>query len=166
MSPLARKEYVRHMQGRYRRAQSRMEKSRLITEVSENLSCHRKHAHRRLNGKIVDLDKPWRRREQGASPLAVLKYPGGGQSLSPSDFQSPSEQTEPQPEGERPSPSPHFSAGTAWHRRPGGGLPLRGFSGRLGTELVADAPRGAGRAWEFPLQLSLLLRRKSPSDRP
>lgn len=51
------------MQARYRRAGSRGEKSRLITEVSENLRCHRKHAHRRLRGKIVNLDQPWRRRE-------------------------------------------------------------------------------------------------------
>ena len=63
MSPLGRREYVRHMQGRYQTAQSRREKSRLITEVSENLNCHRKHAHRRLSGKIVKLEKPWRRRE-------------------------------------------------------------------------------------------------------
>jgi hypothetical protein len=34
-----------------------------LTEVSENLNCHRKHATRRLNGKIVNLDKPWRHRE-------------------------------------------------------------------------------------------------------
>ena len=63
MSPLARREYVRHMQGRYGRVGSRSEKSRLLTEVSENLGCHRKHAARRLKGKIVSLDKPWRRRE-------------------------------------------------------------------------------------------------------
>lgn len=63
MSPLARREYVRHMQGRYQMAQSRKEKSRLIAEVRENLSCHRKHAHRRLKGEIVNLDKPWRQRD-------------------------------------------------------------------------------------------------------
>ena len=63
MSPLARREYVRHMQGRYRTAQSRKEKGRFLTEVSDNLSCHRKHATRRLNGKVVNLEKPWRRRE-------------------------------------------------------------------------------------------------------
>lgn len=63
MSPMARREYVRHMQGRYRAAQSRQQKGRLLTELSENLSCHRKHANRRLRGKIVDLEKPWRRRE-------------------------------------------------------------------------------------------------------
>jgi hypothetical protein len=51
------------MQGRYRQVGRRSDRSRLLTEVSENLSCHRKHATRRLNGKIVDLEKPWRRRD-------------------------------------------------------------------------------------------------------
>jgi transposase InsO family protein len=32
--------------------------------VSENLGCHRKHATRLLNGKVVKLDKPWRQRER------------------------------------------------------------------------------------------------------
>ena len=54
---------MRHIQGRYQAVRSRKDKSRLLTEVSENLSCHRKHATRRMNGKIVNLDKPWRRRE-------------------------------------------------------------------------------------------------------
>jgi len=63
MSPLARREYVRHLQGRYQTAQSRREKSRLLTELSDNLRCHRKHATRLLNGKIVDLSRPWRQRE-------------------------------------------------------------------------------------------------------
>lgn len=63
MSPSARREYVIHMQGRYKVARSRKEKSRLITEVGENLDCHRKHAQRRLNGKIVSLEKPWRKRK-------------------------------------------------------------------------------------------------------
>ena len=63
MSPSARREYVRHIQGRYQRVGTRSEKSRLITEVSENLGCQRKHAARRLRGKIVSLEKPWRRRE-------------------------------------------------------------------------------------------------------
>ena len=63
MSPLARREYVRHMQSRYQAAQSRKEKGRLLREVSDNLSCHRKHATRRLNAKNVSLEKPWRRRE-------------------------------------------------------------------------------------------------------
>lgn len=54
---------MRHMQGRYRGVGRRSEKSRLITEVSENLGCQRKHAARRLRGKIVSLEKPWRRRE-------------------------------------------------------------------------------------------------------
>lgn len=63
MSPSARREYVSHMQGRYRGVGKRSEKSRLITEVSENLGCRRKHAARRLRGKIVSLGKPWRHRE-------------------------------------------------------------------------------------------------------
>ena len=64
MSPLARREYVRHMQGRYKAVGRRSEKNRLLTEVSENLGCWRKHAIRLMNGKIVNLDKPWRRREK------------------------------------------------------------------------------------------------------
>lgn len=64
MSPSARREYVRHMQGRYRDEKSRKEKGRLLTEVSENLNCRRKHAIRVMNGKVVDLEKPWRRREK------------------------------------------------------------------------------------------------------
>ena len=54
---------MRHMQGRYRKAGTRKERSRLLSEVSANLSCHRKHATRRLNGKIVSLERPWRRRK-------------------------------------------------------------------------------------------------------
>ena len=64
MSPLARREYVRHIQGRYRSEKSRKTKSRLLTEVSENLGCRRKHAIRLMNRKVVNLDKPWRRREK------------------------------------------------------------------------------------------------------
>jgi hypothetical protein len=63
MSPLARREYVRHMQRRYGRVGTRSEKSRLLTEVSENLGCRRKHAIRLMNGKFVKSEKPWRRRE-------------------------------------------------------------------------------------------------------
>jgi hypothetical protein len=63
MSPKARREYVRHMQGRYGAVKRRRDKSRLLTELSGNLECHRKHAIRRLRGKIVNLEKPWRRRE-------------------------------------------------------------------------------------------------------
>ena len=63
MSPLARREYVRHMQGRYRAVGRRSEKSRLLTEVSENLDCRRKHAIRLMNGEFVKSDKPWRKRE-------------------------------------------------------------------------------------------------------
>lgn len=63
MSPSARREYVRHMQGRYRSAECRKDKSRLITEAVGNLGWHRKHAARRLKGEIVRLERPWRRRE-------------------------------------------------------------------------------------------------------
>jgi hypothetical protein len=63
MSPQARREYVRHMQQRYGAVRKRKDKGRLLTEVSDNLECHRKHAIRRLKGKIVNLDKPWRHRE-------------------------------------------------------------------------------------------------------
>jgi len=60
---MARREYVKHMQGRYKAAKGRQEKGRLLSEASENLSWHRKHATRRLNGKIVNLEKPWRDRD-------------------------------------------------------------------------------------------------------
>ena len=63
MSPLARREYVRHMQGRYGAVGRRSEKSRLLTEVSENLGCRRKHAIRLMKGKFVKSEKPWRRRD-------------------------------------------------------------------------------------------------------
>lgn len=63
MSPSARREYVRHMQGRYGRVGTRREKSRLLTEACENLGWRRKHAIRKMNGKVVDLEKPWRRRD-------------------------------------------------------------------------------------------------------
>lgn len=53
---------MRHLQGRYARVGTRSEKSRLLREVSENLGCRRKHAIRLMNGKIVNSDKPWRRR--------------------------------------------------------------------------------------------------------
>ena len=79
MSPKARREYVRHMQGRYEAAGGRREKGRLLTEVSENLSCHRKHANRRLRGKIVDLEKPWRHRD----PIYPERLGGCAISSSP-----------------------------------------------------------------------------------
>lgn len=63
MSPLARREYVRHMQGRYKMAQTKAEKGRLLTEACGNLGWTRKHATRRLGGKIVSLERPWRHRQ-------------------------------------------------------------------------------------------------------
>jgi hypothetical protein len=41
----------------------RSEKSRLLTEVSENMGWRRKHAIRVMNSKIVESEKPWRKRE-------------------------------------------------------------------------------------------------------
>ena len=63
MGPLARREYVSHMQGRYRQASNRQEKSTLLTEVVGNFEWDRKHAIRKMNEKIVDSEKPWRRRK-------------------------------------------------------------------------------------------------------
>ena len=63
MSPKARSEYVEHMKGRYQAVKCRKAKGRLLTEVSENLSCHRKHATRRMNEKIVESEKSRRHRE-------------------------------------------------------------------------------------------------------
>lgn len=76
MSPSARREYVIHVQGRYRITVCRKEKSRMLTEVTDNLGYHRKHATRRLNGKIVSLAKPWRYREPTypESLIDVLKH--------------------------------------------------------------------------------------------
>lgn len=73
MIPSARREYVRHMQGRYESVGKRSEKSRLLTEVSENLGWDRKHAIRRMNGKIVDSDKPWRRRREPVYPERLIR---------------------------------------------------------------------------------------------
>ena len=53
-----------HMRGRYLTVGRRSEKSRLLTEVSENLGCRRKHAVRLMNEKIVNSDKPCRRRDR------------------------------------------------------------------------------------------------------
>ena len=39
MGPLARREYVSNMQGRYRQASKRLEKSTLLTEVVGNLGA-------------------------------------------------------------------------------------------------------------------------------
>lgn len=68
---------MRHMQGRYGAARRRRDKSRLLTEVSDNLECHRKHAIRRLRGKIVNLEKPWRRREPVYAEGARRQYESG-----------------------------------------------------------------------------------------
>ena len=63
MSPSARREYVRHVQGRYRATQTRSEKGVILTELCANLGWRRKHAIRRMKGKIVDLEKACRRRD-------------------------------------------------------------------------------------------------------
>jgi hypothetical protein len=52
------------MQRRYLMVGRRSEKSRLLTEVSENLGCRRKHAIRLMNEKIVKSGKPCRRRDR------------------------------------------------------------------------------------------------------
>lgn len=49
---------------RYRRAQDRKQKGRIIDEVCNTLRCHRKHAIRLLNGKYLSLERPFRQREQ------------------------------------------------------------------------------------------------------
>ena len=54
---------MRHMQGRYGRVGTRSEKSRLLTEVSENLGCRRKHSIRLMKGKIVESGKSQRERD-------------------------------------------------------------------------------------------------------
>lgn len=51
MSPSARREYVREMRERYRRAEGRREKIRLVKETSAMLRCHRKHAGVVLRGR-------------------------------------------------------------------------------------------------------------------
>ncbi|MEW6215998.1 MAG: integrase, partial [Nitrospirota bacterium] len=63
MTSLARREYMRDMQVRYQRAESRKEKSRIILEAVEMLGCHRKHAIRRLNGPDISVRQPFRIRE-------------------------------------------------------------------------------------------------------
>jgi hypothetical protein len=54
---------VRDVQIRYGKAKSREEKGRIISEISENLRCHRKHAIRLLNGPVPSPERPYRRRE-------------------------------------------------------------------------------------------------------
>ncbi len=64
MGPSARREYMRHMQIRYERASSRKEKSRIISELCENLGYHRKHAIRLLNGPPVAISRPFKSTEK------------------------------------------------------------------------------------------------------
>ena len=55
---------MRDMQIRYRRAISRKEKSRLVTQLTDTLGCHRKHSIRVLKKKeLVSLERPWRIRD-------------------------------------------------------------------------------------------------------
>jgi transposase InsO family protein len=64
MGPSARREYVRDVQLKYRKAEGRREKGRIISEVCENLGgCHRKHAIRLLNGAPATLERPFRHRD-------------------------------------------------------------------------------------------------------
>lgn len=63
MGPSARREYVREMQVRYGRIQGRREKGRILTQLSETLGCHRKHAIRLVRGERVSLERPFRDRD-------------------------------------------------------------------------------------------------------
>lgn len=63
MGPSARREYVRDVQTKYRMAQGRKAKGRILKEVVENLGVHRKHAIRLLNGAAPSLERPFRVRE-------------------------------------------------------------------------------------------------------
>lgn len=51
MSPSARREYVREMRERYRCAERKRDKSRIVRQVSETLRCHREHAGLILRGR-------------------------------------------------------------------------------------------------------------------
>ena len=64
MSPSARREYVREIRDRYRRVEKRREKIRIVTQVSETLRCHRKHAGTILRGRYWNEDGTRRRREK------------------------------------------------------------------------------------------------------
>jgi len=63
MSPSARREYVREMRERYRCAERKREKSRIVTQVSETLRCHREHAGLVLRGRYWHGDGSRRHRE-------------------------------------------------------------------------------------------------------
>jgi len=63
MSPSARREYVREMQARYRGAYGRNQKKRILSQVSETLRCHRKHAGRLMRGRPPAVEGPLRCRE-------------------------------------------------------------------------------------------------------
>ena len=63
MGPSARREYVRDVQTKYREAKGRKAKSRILGELVENLSCHRKHAIRLVNGPSPSLEGPFRLRD-------------------------------------------------------------------------------------------------------
>ena len=57
MSPLARREYVWEMRSRYQAVGTRRERSRLLSQTSETLGCHRKHAIRVLKGRYWKEEK-------------------------------------------------------------------------------------------------------------
>ncbi len=63
MGPSARREYVRDIQQKYRKAKGRKEKSRILNELRENLGCHRKHAIRVVNGPVPVMEVPFRQRD-------------------------------------------------------------------------------------------------------
>lgn len=63
MGPSARREYVRDVQMKYQKAKGRKEKGRILSELCENLDCHRKHAVRLVNGPEPVLEGPFRQRD-------------------------------------------------------------------------------------------------------
>ena len=54
---------MRDMQVRYRGAYGRNQKKRILSQVSETLRCHRKHAGRLMRGSSPPVEGPLRRRE-------------------------------------------------------------------------------------------------------
>lgn len=54
---------MRDMQARYRVAYGRNQKKRILSQVSETLRCHRKHAGRLMRGRPPAVEGPLRRRE-------------------------------------------------------------------------------------------------------
>ena len=62
MSPMAVREYLEQMAGRYRKARSRPEKSRILDEICATCRFHRKHAIRALQRARRGMKAPTKRR--------------------------------------------------------------------------------------------------------